>query len=745
MNGSVIDKVDKVLEISKKYSDVIGGEAADLQSEYQLPEGGELEKTINGLKEKNRLLRIGIIGKVKAGKSSLLNSVLFNGRNLLPKAATPMTASLAVISHGGTFGARIEYFSREDILKIREKAEEYQRLLDRALAELRKDGKGGFAKSDSLALSGKSGAKDAEDKTLLKEARKRVKSPALEAAFDHYERMRKSGLLKEFMADKSPEIVSAASESEFLAALPEYLGSNGKKMPFTRSVELCFPQDNLKELAIIDTPGLDDPVPSRSERTNQYLSQCDVVLVVSTAGEFLTDEDINLMDRLGKRDGLGEIYLLASQTDLQLSAQSVVEECEGDFPLAYKTIQKDLSSHAREHLKKIVREEVGAEGQFGLLADKKGSQVLLTSAAAYALAQQFDDRKAWDDTLKKVYELLRKNYPDYFEDRESAQASLGTLAGVGEVWRIFQNARLRKDEILSKRLEGIMAGVQVKLEGYLKDLGAMLREKIHILETTDKAELEKQRLELEQSQKNGSAAVEGAFDDAMDMFRANLRGGIESKKTALFEKTRAQVKDEEFERTKTRRWTTGWWIFKKHHSENYTVPAIHAGAVRNYLNSLNSELEENLQAEVEQQVVKWKNGVQAAIARALRETVDVEMLNMAAVKSAIRRQVNSLEIPRIDLSQYLFKDSTTGVLEAGAAERYLDKALDHLTQLRQKANELSREFIRELDESARQFRISDLLFADLNRELRNLEELLETKNASLKRLKSCEEELADVR
>ena len=41
-----------------------------------------------------RKLNIGVVGQVKAGKSSFLNTLLFSGKEVLPKAATPKTATL---------------------------------------------------------------------------------------------------------------------------------------------------------------------------------------------------------------------------------------------------------------------------------------------------------------------------------------------------------------------------------------------------------------------------------------------------------------------------------------------------------------------------------------------------------------------------------------------------------------------------------------------------------------------------
>lgn len=66
------------------------------------------------------------MGRVKAGKSSLLNALLFHGESLLPKAATPKTATLTSLSHGETLAAEVEFFSDEDFANIQAKNEEYE-------------------------------------------------------------------------------------------------------------------------------------------------------------------------------------------------------------------------------------------------------------------------------------------------------------------------------------------------------------------------------------------------------------------------------------------------------------------------------------------------------------------------------------------------------------------------------------------------------------------------------------------
>ena len=57
-----------------------------------------LEQNIEIAKNDSRKLSIGIVGAVKAGKSSFLNACIFDGEDYLPKAATPMTAALTGIT-----------------------------------------------------------------------------------------------------------------------------------------------------------------------------------------------------------------------------------------------------------------------------------------------------------------------------------------------------------------------------------------------------------------------------------------------------------------------------------------------------------------------------------------------------------------------------------------------------------------------------------------------------------------------
>ena len=67
MEKRVIEFNQKVEEVVNKNMDLIENQARELQEQYSITSCNELKKDIHQLLEDGRLLKIGIIGRVKAG------------------------------------------------------------------------------------------------------------------------------------------------------------------------------------------------------------------------------------------------------------------------------------------------------------------------------------------------------------------------------------------------------------------------------------------------------------------------------------------------------------------------------------------------------------------------------------------------------------------------------------------------------------------------------------------------------
>ena len=65
------------------------------------------------------------ITRPNAGKSSLLNALIFEGRNILPKAATPMTAALTKLEFGDKTEASVDFYEPDDIADLEKDFHKY--------------------------------------------------------------------------------------------------------------------------------------------------------------------------------------------------------------------------------------------------------------------------------------------------------------------------------------------------------------------------------------------------------------------------------------------------------------------------------------------------------------------------------------------------------------------------------------------------------------------------------------------
>ncbi len=374
----------------------------------------ELEKTLKELQDTNRDLKVGIIGRVKAGKSSLLNALIFEGVEVLPKAATPMTASLTILKYAKTLSAEVEFYSPKDIAELENEHERYvrefnrivdeevnkqkekQSLLNRAKERLNKIGKA-FDRNKSDKEAPKE--RVLSDEEILEKARRIAKDKLkgdekLVSSHDQYEKIKKSGSLNTKNLDPR---IQANNLQELNQKLLQFVGADGKYMPYTKAVQISLNNPNLKDLEVIDTPGVNDPIVSREERTKALLKDCHVVFIVSPSGQFLTDSDMDLFDRVSNKEGLQEIYFVASQADSAVGSMSEVEKSRHHLPTAFENAQKSLSSQLNQVMEALIQEYPNQRGIFEK-AIKNG--VILASGVCFSMYKDFNNQASWERSQK---------------------------------------------------------------------------------------------------------------------------------------------------------------------------------------------------------------------------------------------------------------------------------------------------------------------------------------------------------
>lgn len=444
-------------KIITKYHDIIGSEAQELNTSLALQTSDKNLEAIQKLEEENRLLQIGIIGRVKAGKSSLLNALLFDGKSVLPKAATPMTAALTILSYGDKLSADVEFFTSNDIENIKNEHSKYEsekrRLFGQYQEQLTEKKK---QKAEKLVDKLKSFILTKEEKNeIIEKAEKAAINElktqiSLVSSFEQYEKIKASGISIEDLQSKKSEI-DADSYSDLGEKLLDYVGANGKYMPFTKSVHIKLPNENLRDIQIVDTPGVNDPVQSREERTRELLKYCDVVLIVSPSGQFLSSEDTELMDRITSKEGVRELFVVASQVDNQLSG-SIKRDSNGDLYCALNLVTSQLSEHMHATLSKLRSDSPEVGSAYDQLIESSKEKIIHSSGISQTIASFWDKREEWDSGTHTAWNNLQKHYPDYFSDsdKQLSFSNLEKLANIAEVHSVIDNVRNQKDSILAK-------------------------------------------------------------------------------------------------------------------------------------------------------------------------------------------------------------------------------------------------------------------------------------------------------
>ncbi len=238
--------------------------AKPFMSENAVIKTEELEKTLKEMQAEDRDLKVGIIGRVKAGKSSLLNALIFEGVEVLPKAATPMTASLTILKYAKTLSAEVEFYSPKDIAELKNEHERYVREFNRIVDEEVKKQKEKQSlvnrfkervKNVDKIFSGNKSDKEApkertlSDEEINKRAERIAKNTLNEdtklvSSYDQYERMKKSGLIN---TEKLDPRIQANSLQELNQKLLQFVGADGKYMPYTKAVQISLNNPNLKD------------------------------------------------------------------------------------------------------------------------------------------------------------------------------------------------------------------------------------------------------------------------------------------------------------------------------------------------------------------------------------------------------------------------------------------------------------------------------------------------------------------
>ncbi|QJW29630.1 dynamin-like GTPase family protein [Helicobacter pylori] len=744
--------------------------AKPFMSENAVIKTEELEKTLKELQDTNRDLKVGIIGRVKAGKSSLLNALIFEGVEVLPKAATPMTASLTVLKYAETMSAEVEFYSPKDIAELKNEHERYVREFNRIVDEEVKKQK----EKQSLANRAKEGVKSLSNKALsmvsrnkseaapkervlsdeeINERAERIAKDKLKgdeklvSSHDQYERMKKSGLLN---TEKLDPHIQANSLQELNQKLLQFVGADGKYMPCTKAVQISLNNPNLKDLEIIDTPGVNDPIVSREERTKALLKECDVVFVISPSNQFLTDSDMDLFDRVSNKEGLQEIYFVASQTDSAVCAPSEVQNSRHHLPTALENAQKSLSSQLNNIMEKLIQKNPNQRGIFEK-AIKNG--VILTSGACFSMYKDFKNQASWERNQKtEEYHNALRNLKDFYHDAfnsiDKSEESLLLLSNMGTIKERLEKAAQRKEEIISQRLQDYAKSQANNFHNLITQLLKDLEEEKNRVKNADMGAIKKQIEAYEKLSGNIEIGFRDAYEAFIFHFIKNIRDGLDETLTKAIQKAKVGAENEEKEEYYTERVKQSglfgsfkrnflWWADDDagYNEVLCTRAVVKAGAVVDYLIEMHKICEKALNDSVGSFKIVFKKELYAKVFPVLRQIInDDDLIDEAAFKKSVHAVTDGIKFGEFDYTLPSEIGAKTGFLKGYGAVQFIQSVETHLRDFEAETENDVKEYCTDLEKELGKQDFANGVLSKLKKDLQTLKNQVQNKEQSIAQL-----------
>ncbi len=485
----------------KSYEDIVGRAVVSKLKKIE----EEFQKNAKSKEESDRLLRIGIIGQIKRGKSSFLNALFFNNEDILPKAATPMTAALTKIRYAKEPFAEVEFYTRSDFSIIENEAQRAKQ-----------------KESNGIDLT--------EEEQVYVEL---------------YNKAQQNNILANLGEKK--RIAGSIELKEILQELKEYVGGNGLYTPIVKSLELGLDVEALKDIEIIDTPGTNDPVVSRGRKTQEFIGECDVVFVLSAGSQFLDHQDMELLGQNIPSKGIKDIVILCSLFDSLL-----LDACDDyeDMITLIENLKVKKTKLAQNNIEEFLKKDTLAE-------------VLLNSLPPIYISSMCSNiEKHWENLNKEENYILNELQAMYGD--KLTQDDMKFIANIDETKVKIEKIKEHKEEILKSALDNLAQGALQGLKFFKKELHHNVKHELEVLKSQSIVELEEKQKALNAQVQKGEKSIDAIFESYIIEVEKNLKMFLASIKTQKTKASHVNVQrgsyEEEHERevTKTRE-ADGFW------------------------------------------------------------------------------------------------------------------------------------------------------------------------------------------
>lgn len=689
---------ERIQQLSQKVDNMKQGLASymdekDKEKMDQLTQS--IQKKLEKFRTEDRKLTLAVVGRVKAGKSSFLNELIFQGKDILPHAFRPKTATLTKIEYDAHPHMTITYY----------RPVEWEQL-------------------EKLAKQESSTRKDVK---TAKELVNDVKNSGLD--------------VKPYLA-KGQEIIDMPDEAQMESVLDTYVGANGQLTPIVKNVTLCINRPELEGLSIVDTPGTNDPIVSRTQATKDFLAECDVVFYLTEASQLLDGQDIDLLQTQLPGQGVGDIRLIASKFDEVVLDASVAYNSLEEAILAEKEkiqrrVEGDFTRYAEEYTQ-------SGRPELGKLMNSCTHPFFLSSLM-HRMAQK--TREQYTPLEENTFENL-----DYANGDMSPElvAKLGDMTAIEKE---FQDIADHKDEKLAASLQQTLPTFQRNLQTVLENLLKKARQHRLTLESHDQKEILVQKQAMADQILKLKGHVGDQFSQVMcDMESAKVAlvgalHNLAANRDIVVERTGTET--HQGTRTISDSHLLKPWTWFSSHEETYTYDTHYKyidtsdalESLRRYAHQIQQTTDSRMADSID------LKGLKGHLLQAIVNNMDTSStdFNPDQLRLIVQDTLNQIELPvfQVSLDKYIndITDRFSGEVRDTNDREQLKQvvsqvASDLIGALSQQIAAEVKSFKEKLGQLQEQF--VDILLKDVNAEFEGLEKQADEKEKSIEGLKAYE-------
>lgn len=192
------------------------------------------------------------------------------------------------------------------------------------------------------------------------------------------------------LAADADTALAGTERDDSLVNLREYVGVGGRYEAVTKYVTIYYPKEYLKGVEIVDTPGFNDPVVAREQKTEEFLRRADAVILMLYASRAFDATDRDILFRNVRDCGVGKVLVAVNKYDIPYGNGEDEAEIVGNVRAQLARAAADgadeaVGTLAAEH------EPIPVSAQMALLSQLPPAEIEADPAKKAAWARLCDD------------------------------------------------------------------------------------------------------------------------------------------------------------------------------------------------------------------------------------------------------------------------------------------------------------------------------------------------------------------